>query len=205
MPVVMMLPFLKAILKVVTRPFKRSIEFLQVCLLRALHLAIEMRGTRSVRPEFYAIVAVHFLDLDGEELTPSICLNSLDWERHLIDELLKEVDSIFRSTAWIYRQYAISGAVIYSCVLIEPITNLAGIHLHSITGNRPFISLDALSLQADNWFNRMLAQNLMNGIERQGAIMVSFEFILDPSRSKVTFLPQTKNPFFLLVAYLPGG
>ena len=189
MPVIMMLPFLKAILKVITRPFKRSVEFLQVCLLRSLHLAIEMRGTRSVRPEFYAIVTVHFLDFYGEELTPSIRLNSLYWERHLIDEFLKEVDGIFRSTAWIYRQHAISGAVIHGCVLIEPITDLANIHLHTITGNRPFISLDTLSPQADNWFNGMLAQNLMNGIERKGAFMVSFEFILDPSRSKIAFFP----------------
>ena len=81
MPVIMMLPFLKPILEIITRPFKHSIEFLQIRLLGPLHLAVEVRSTRSVRAEFYAIIHKHFLDFYGKEFPSSICLNSLNRER----------------------------------------------------------------------------------------------------------------------------
>jgi hypothetical protein len=82
----------------------------------------------------------------SKELCASIGLYTLDWERHLLYDLMQEIDGIFRVAPRIYPKNPISCTIIDSSILVNPRSYLTCIHLDTITWYRTIISVLSFAL-----------------------------------------------------------
>ena len=89
-PIPAVLPLGEAISDVRFFWIYRAPELLEIGALGTFNLAIEVRRTRPDRTELDAPIDQLLLDLLREELEPAISLNSLNGERHFLDDLLEK-------------------------------------------------------------------------------------------------------------------
>ncbi len=134
-PVVVVLPLSKTIFKVLHSKIDRRPEFLQICLLRPLYLSIQVRRGWLDGTELDLKGHQLTLYLFGKELSPSVCLNSLDREGHLLDDPIQKMDRLNCASSWVNAEHSKTCTVIDSRELIDPRSNLADIHLDAIPWN----------------------------------------------------------------------
>jgi len=147
MPIVVHLPFLKRIAKRRRLEIRRAPKLVKIGLLGALDLAVEMRGPGLDRSELDRELHEALLHLLGKELPAAIRLNPLDRKRHLLDHTVEKLEGVRRGSSGIRSEYTESAAIVDSGVLVEPRSDLAGVHLDPITGDWPIIPNDDFSVR----------------------------------------------------------
>lgn len=117
-----------------------------ICLLRAFHLAIQVRGTRSVRSKLNARPAQRALERSTEELSSAIGLDSLNAKRKFVQHaLFEKVNRILCCASRINAEHSQSSAIVNRGVLINARSNLPRVKLHAFAGN---LATEALWLSA---------------------------------------------------------
>src|SRR5687768_3828861 len=106
-----------------------------------------MWRTRTVWAELDSPLAQLVLDLIGEELLATIGLEALDGEWHLGGHAREEVAGVGGGPAGIEAEDLEAGTIVDGRVLVEAGPDLAGIHLHPVSGNRPAIAPGTLPPQ----------------------------------------------------------
>jgi len=103
------------------------------CPLGRLDLAVEVRRCGAVGAELDALVAQSILELEAHELTSAVALDALERKRELLDQsLLKKMHGVGSRAGRVEPPHSQPGAVVDGGELVQPLADLAGVHLDSI-------------------------------------------------------------------------
>lgn len=83
-PIIIALPFFDSLTNFRRTWILPSLEFLKIRHLRALDLAVQMRRARRDGSKLNHVIGKPSLYFRVKEFTPSVCLNTLNWKRHLL-------------------------------------------------------------------------------------------------------------------------
>lgn len=117
-------------------------ELHAISALRAFDLTVEVRRSRTVRPELDTLLAQGVLKRGSDELTAPVALDALYGKGKLLDQMLThKVGGVGGGSARIERQNTHPSAVINSGELIQVLADLTGVYLDTVAWNGTRVAL----------------------------------------------------------------
>jgi hypothetical protein len=146
------------------------------------------------------------LDFFSKELRSSVCLDALDRERHLIEDLVEEDQRRRCARAPGQAGHEVSAAVINCGELIEPRPDLTEIHLDAVTRHRATVALRLMPHPLTAWqhVETVPDKDLTDDRWRQPDVMKTPELRPDPLHAKAPLPAQGKDQLLRAVADLPA-
>lgn len=132
LPIVEVLPLVEVLRELRVIEFDCRPERLERGSLYPFDLAIQMRRARPARAEPDAPGPHGLLNVIGQEFLAAIGLDALVREGHLLGDTVEEGERAAGRLARIDAEPLVSGAVVDRCGLVEPLGDLADVHLHPI-------------------------------------------------------------------------
>lgn len=175
----------------------RRVELVEHRLLGALHLAVEVRRSRWDRPLFYAQRQQAVTDFVGQKLRPIVGLQALDGKRCVLEDVVEKEYGIGRCASRAKNGEQKTSAVIHKGVLVEAWSEFEGVHLRTLTRQMHAIALgNHRTLRSTHGRRGMAREYLMDGLQREEALISASQLVLDPARAEFSFSAQRQDPAF---------